>query len=410
MDSDEGDLLEYGGFGPCAATLRPEGPCRHGQDESTCPYLFSMPPMTVYLPKQLSELEKIVEDLQKLKDNVDQLRRMCADCTVSQTERECGRQREREHEKLNEKGTERHKDERNSLNERNPERLKEFRQECGTDRLKPGKSMKGDGDTDSGKRTTLEEKGRKKWETERESNKGVVKENEDEETRKAVAENDGNTQGEGAKGKDELGQAKVPTAGGNERIVDIVTEKVVERNNKERETDRNKEKGGRGISKGDQEDMSESGKERRITTNIKNKEKKEESDRHVWRDKTKEAERNTQTEEDGGSDGIKMSVDRGEHTNKDQEQNREERKKEMEWGIIVDRNNEKPKQTESIGRAEKEKTIKEGEVEVEEVWVRGASPWLREAGLCGPASGRPSGRRFRLTTECCSRRAESNHT
>ncbi|KAM8751041.1 uncharacterized protein AB9X84_012737 [Acanthopagrus schlegelii] len=366
VDSDEGDLLEYDGFGPCAATLRAEGPCRHGQDETTCPYLFSMPPLTVYLPKQLSELEKIVEDLQKLKDNVDQLRRMCADCTVSQTERECGRQSEREHEKLNEKGTERRKDERNSLNERNPERLKEFRQECGTDRLKPGKSMKGDGDTDSGKRTTLEEKGRKRWETERESNKGVVKENEDEETRKAIAESDGKTQREGAKGKDELGQAKVPTAGGNERIVDIVREKVVERNNKERETDRNKEKGGRGISKGDQEDMLESGKERRITTNIKNKEKKEESDRHVWRDKTKEAERNTQTEEDGGSDGIKMSVDRGEHTNKEQEQNREERKKEMERGIKVDRNNEKPKQTESIGRAEKEKTIKEGAVEEEE--------------------------------------------
>ncbi|XP_036961759.1 mucin-2-like [Acanthopagrus latus] len=366
VDSDEGDLLEYDGFGPCAATLRAEGPCRHGQDETTCPYLFSMPPLTVYLPKQLSELEKIVEDLQKLKDNVDELRRMCADCTVSQTERECGRQSEREHEKLNEKGTERRKDERNSPNERNPERLKEFRQECGTDRLKPGKSMKGDGDTDSRKRTTLEEKGRKRWETERESNKGVIKENEDEETRKAVAENDGKTQREGAKGKDELGQAKVPTAGGNERIVDIVREKVVERNNKERETDRNEEKGGRGISKGDQEDMLESGKERRITTNIKNKEKKEESDRHVWRDKTKEAERNTQTEEDGGSDGIKMSVDLGEHTNKEQEQNREERKKEMERGIKVDRNNEKPKQTESIGRAEKEKTIKEGAVEEEE--------------------------------------------
>ncbi|XP_070686645.1 fibroleukin-like [Pempheris klunzingeri] len=93
-DSDEGDLLGDHGFGPCAATLRPEGLCRHGQDESTCPYRFSLPPLTVYLPKPLRELEKIVKDLQKLKDSVDQLRKMCADCTVSQTERECGSARE----------------------------------------------------------------------------------------------------------------------------------------------------------------------------------------------------------------------------------------------------------------------------------------------------------------------------
>ncbi|GAA6217667.1 proteoglycan 4-like [Lates japonicus] len=80
-DSDEGDLLEDTGFGPCAATLRLERPCRQGQDENTCPYLFSLPPLTVHLPKQLRELEKIMKDLQKLKDNVDQLREMCADCT-----------------------------------------------------------------------------------------------------------------------------------------------------------------------------------------------------------------------------------------------------------------------------------------------------------------------------------------
>ncbi|XP_044049805.1 muscle M-line assembly protein unc-89-like [Siniperca chuatsi] len=357
-DSDEGDLLGDNGFGPCAATLRPEGSCRQGQDESMCPYLFSLPPLTVLLPKQLGELETIVKDLQKLKDNVDQLRKMCTDCTVSHIERECGRQRE--HEKLNESTDE---DERNWLNERNHERLKDFSQECGTDRVKVEKTMEGDSDTDSEKRTILEEKGRKKWEAERESDKGVVKENEKEETLKKVAEKDGKTQTEGAKGKGKLGQVKVPIAGGNERIVDVVRKKVVEKNNRETEADRNKEKDGKGNSKGYREDKLENGKERKITSNAKYKEKTEESDHPMWRDET---EKKTQTKEDRGSDGIKMSDDHDEHTNKEREQHGEERKKEMEKGIKQERNNEKPKQTESIGRAEKEKTIKEGEEEEED--------------------------------------------
>ncbi|XP_023284096.1 fibroleukin-like [Seriola lalandi dorsalis] len=75
-DSGEGDLLGAKGFGPCTATLQIEGLCREGQDENTCPYLFSLPPLTVHLPKQLGELEKIMTDLQKLKDNVDQLRKI----------------------------------------------------------------------------------------------------------------------------------------------------------------------------------------------------------------------------------------------------------------------------------------------------------------------------------------------
>ncbi|XP_034390532.1 fibroleukin-like [Cyclopterus lumpus] len=127
-DDDEGELLVDHGFGPCAATLRPEGPCRPGQDESMCPFLFSLPPLTLYLPKQLRELDKIVKDLQKLKDNVDQLRKMCVDCTVSQTVNECGRQGEGEHVKLNE-GTARHRDETNWLNERNPKKPNDFSQE-----------------------------------------------------------------------------------------------------------------------------------------------------------------------------------------------------------------------------------------------------------------------------------------
>ncbi|XP_039988838.1 proteoglycan 4-like isoform X1 [Xiphias gladius] len=333
-DSGEGDLLGDNGYGPCAATLQPEGPCRQGQDENACPYLFSLPPLTVHLPKQLKELEKIMKDLQKLKDNVDQLRKMCADCTVSQTERECGRQGEREHVKLNE-GTDRNVDERNWVNERNPERLEDSRQECGTKRVKVEESMEGDGDTNSEKRTILEERGRKKWEAERESDKGVVKEKEKAETLKEMAEKDGKTQTEGAKGK--------------------------EKNNRETDTERNKGKDRKGDSKLEIEDTLESATERKTTTNIKNEDKTEESDHRVWRDETKETDPKTQTEEDRGSDGIKMSEDHDEHTNKEQEQHREEGKKKIEEGIKVEGNNEKPKQTESIGHTEKEKTIKEGE-------------------------------------------------
>ncbi|XP_008299137.1 proteoglycan 4-like [Stegastes partitus] len=335
-DSEEGLLLGDKGFGPCAATLRPDGPCR--QDESSCPYLFSLPPLTVHLPQQLQELEKIMKDLQKLKDSVDQLRELCADCTVSQTERECGRQRERENEKLNE-GKDGCEDKRNWMNERLQENDRDFRQEFGKDRVKVDKT-EGDGDSDN--RLILEEEERGKWEPERESDRGVIKEKEKEGTRTEVAEKDGKTQTEGAKGKDKLGQTKVPTAGGNERKVDIMREKVADKSTRERETDKKKENAGTENHKQSQEDK-ESGKERKVQP-------------HVWQDETEETEKNTQTE---GSDKIKMSTGHGVHTNKEQEQ-------EMEKGIKVQQNNEKPKQTESIRRTEKERTIKEGEVEEEE--------------------------------------------
>lgn len=91
-----------------------------------------------------------MEDLQKLKDSVDELREICADCTVSQTERECGRQRENERETLSE-GTDRREDERNWVNERLQENG--FKQECSTVSV-----MEGDGDLE--KTGTQEEKER----------------------------------------------------------------------------------------------------------------------------------------------------------------------------------------------------------------------------------------------------------
>lgn len=358
-NSGEGDLLGDNGFRPCAATLRPEGACRQGQDESTCPYLFSLPPLTVHLPKQLRELEKIMKDLQKLKDNVDQLRKMCADCTVSQSERECGSQREREHEKLNE-GADTYGDEKNWMNERDPEKLKDY----GTDRVKVEITMEGDGDTDTENSTTLEEKERNKWEAERESEK-VIKENEKEDRLKEVADKDGKSQTEWTKGKDKLGQTKVPTSGGKERIVDMEREKGFESSNRDAHKNRNKAKDGKGFLMGEQEDTLDSEQERMMTTNMKNKEKIPENDHDVRQDETKETEKKTQNEEDRSSDGIKMSKEHDEHTNKVQEQHREERKEEMEKGIKAGQKNKKPKQTENSGRTEKKKTIKE--VETEEV-------------------------------------------
>lgn len=359
-NSGEGDLLGDKGFRPCAATLRPEGACRQGQDENTCPYLFSLPPLTVHLPKQLRELEKIVKDLQKLKDNVDQLRKMCADCTVSQSERECGRQTEREREKLNE-GADTYGDEKNWMNGRDPERLKDY----GADRVKVEITMDGDSDTDTENRTTLDEKERNKWEAERQSEKRVVKENEKEDHLKEVAEKDGKSQTEWTKGKDKSGQTKVPAAGGKETIVDMEREKGFESNNRDAHKNRNKEKDGKGLLMGEQEDTLDSEQERMMNINMKNTEKIPENDRDVRQDATKETKKKTQSEEDRSSDGIKMSKEHDEHTNKVQEQHREERKKEMEKGIKAGQNNEKAKQTENSGWTEKRKTIEE--VETEEV-------------------------------------------
>ncbi|XP_053742794.1 fibroleukin-like [Synchiropus splendidus] len=90
MSADSGVTvhLEEDSSRPCTATLTPEGICRHGQDQTTCPYRFDIPPLTVHLPNQLIELEEILKDLQNLKDNVDELRKMCVDCNSSG--KECG--------------------------------------------------------------------------------------------------------------------------------------------------------------------------------------------------------------------------------------------------------------------------------------------------------------------------------
>ncbi|XP_029992635.1 mucin-5AC-like isoform X3 [Sphaeramia orbicularis] len=353
--SGEEDFQEDKGFEPCAATLTPEGPCKH-EEETTCPYLVTLPLLTINLPMRLRELEQILEDLQKLKDNVDQLRKICADCTVSQTERECGSQTEREHEKLHE-DIDTREDGMILMNETNAEIQKEnerdLRHECGINRVKTENTAKSDGDTASEKRDSLKENERKTWDLKRETSKTVVKENEKEETLREVPEKDGKTHRkvDGVKGKGKLVQTQVPTAGKNEGRVE--REEVVDKNHEETETDRNKVDN----SKGSQEDTSE----KKHPSKVTNREKTEESDHHVWQDETKETGKKTQTEDDRTGDRIKMSVDDDEHTNEDREQHREERKKEMAKEVKTQENKEKPKQTEDTQLTKKEKIVKEGE-------------------------------------------------
>ncbi|XP_070406503.1 uncharacterized protein [Nothobranchius furzeri] len=342
--AEEGVLLGDCGFGPCAATLKPEGACRQGQHGSTCPYLLSLPPLTVHLP-HLRELEDIMQDLQKLKDSVDELRKMCAGCE-SHNDRRCGRQTEREHDKQTE-GKSTRADVRNWMNVR-PETERDFNLECGNDAVKVEK-------TDTEKRVILEEEERHKWETDRKGNKGAVKEKEREESLSEVRAKDGKPKGDGARGKDVSDQKRTPTAGGNTRTVDVTSENVFETDH--REVDRIKD-ALKGNLKGFQEDKLESEDEKKILTNVKNKEKtKEESNIHVWQE---DINKTSRTE---AGDKTKLSENRGDHRNEEQEEQEGETREEMETGIIVGRNNENPKQTESTGRSGKEKTLKEGEVD-----------------------------------------------
>ncbi|XP_068170352.1 uncharacterized protein [Antennarius striatus] len=347
VDSDEGDLQKDYVFGPCSVTLRPEGLCQQDQDGDTCSYLISLPPLTVHLPKQLRELERIVKDLQNLKDNVDQLRKMCADCTVSQTKSE--------HEKRND-GMERHVDERIWLNDRNNDKQKDFIQDYGTIRGTVTDTMEGLDNINNEERASLDEKLGLVRESERKTVIEPVKENDDESVQ--VTKTYGNTQADGSKGKDQLEQATMPSAYGNGRIADTAI-KNNEQNNRERETTGNKQKYGKVNSTEDRQNILFNDKLRKITTNIQNN-KTEEGEHHKKKHETKKTEKKIQTDDDRGSDGVKMSEDHDKHTNKEKEKHEEQMKK----GIKVDQRG-KPKQTESTGHTEKEKIIKEGEVQVE---------------------------------------------
>lgn len=345
VESDEENLLEFGGFGPCAVTMRPEGPCRPEQDESTCPYLFSVPPLTFHLPKKLRELENIVEEVQKLKDSVDELRMMCADCTVRQTDAACGGQTERELENRN-VGMDVYEGEGKRLKEGQGEGPKDLNNSSQTKEYKVEHIVKGDSAME---KTVFEEREKNLWEAERPSDGAVVKY---ERKVQPGIPKDGKTDGGRAKGKEKSKPAAVPTGGESVRRMDAGIQKMSEKENKGVDTDR-KGKPGKGHSMEERGDRLETQRERKLM-----EEKTENSGHPVWRDVTQEAEKRTKNE-DRGRDGIKMSKNPDKHTNKEREGFRQERRKEMEKGAKTpERNNKKPKQTESIRGMEK--TIKEG--------------------------------------------------
>lgn len=346
-DSDE-ENLEFGEYGPCAVTMRPEGPCRLEQEKSTCPYLFSVPPLTFHLPKQLRELENIVQEVQKLKDSVDELRVMCTDCTVRQTDVACAGQTEREHENLI-VGMGGYEDERKRLKEeQSGDGSNDFHNSSQNNQHKAEHIARGD---DVLKNNIFEEKEKDNWESERASDGVVIK---DERKVQPVLKKEGETEGGKAKGKEKSKPAAAPTVSETDRIMDVVIKKMAEKQSKGVDMDRRKGKNGKGHSTGDRGSRAETERERKII-----KDKIEDGGHPVWRDVTQGAEKRTKTAEEWGREGIKMSKNPDKHTNREREGLRQERKKEMEKGAkTAERNNKKPKQSESIRGMEK--TIKEG--------------------------------------------------
>lgn len=289
-----------------------------------------------------------MEEVQKLKDTVDELRMMCADCTVRQTDVSCAEQTERERGNLN-LDMDGYEDERKHLEEGQSEvGPNNVNNSSKTKQYKAEHIVEGD---DVLENNSYEEGETDNWESERPSDRVVIK---DERKIQPVLKKEGKTEGGSAKGKDKSKPAAVTTASKSDRKMDVVIKKMVEKQSKGVDMDGRKGKIGKGHSTGDQGDRLETERERKIM-----KDKTEDSGHPVWRDVKQGTENRTKTVEERGRDGIKMSKNPDKHTNKERERLRQERKKEMEKGAkTAERNNKKPKQTESIRGMEK--TIKEG--------------------------------------------------
>lgn len=67
----------------CPVKLRPSGQCGSsgaGAEEEDCPYQLTLPPFTIQMPKQFRLLEKMMKELQSLKEVVDKLKNGCQEC------------------------------------------------------------------------------------------------------------------------------------------------------------------------------------------------------------------------------------------------------------------------------------------------------------------------------------------
>lgn len=348
VDSGEVNLLDYSGFGPCDVTLTPEEPCEQEGDDINCPYLFNVPPLTVHLPKQLRELERIVDELQMLKDNVDELRRMCADCTVRQTGREC----DRESETVNE-GKNRKKDQGNWLNANS---LKDFSLEHGTTRVRSGNR------SDSYSEREVE-----KIILEQENTGGSVGQNTTEEINEEIKGD--RKQGISITGTVHTQRAKeqdkwTAKGGGNGKFVDLVIKSTDEINRWGKTEDRGNDMNGKENTRGDREYMLENGEESIVLGDLKILEKPHP---HLGQDRTKEMEKKIQTKETGSSKAKNMSNFHNKDTDKRQQQHVEEQKKEMEKVIIVEQGNEKLRGASKKVEEEKKETGQESKTKGEKL-------------------------------------------
>lgn len=354
VDSSEVNLLDYSGFGPCDVTLTPEEPCEQEGDDINCPYLFNVPPLTIHLPKQLRELERIVDELQMLKDNVDELRRMCADCTVRQTGREC----DRESETVNE-GKNRKKDRGNWLN---ADSLKDFSLEDGTTRVKSGNRSDGYSEREVEKMILEEEN---KGGSIGQNTKGEINE-EIRGDRKQGVSITGTVYIQRAKEQDKW----TAKAGGNGKLVDLVIKNTDEKIRWGKTDDRGNYMNRKENSRGDGEFMLENGEESIVLADLKSLEK---SHPHLGQDRTKEMEKKIQTKETGSSKVKNMSNFHNKDIDKRQQQHVEEQKREMEKGIIVEQGNEKLRGASNKSEEEKKESKTKGEKLIQSTQTDGHS-------------------------------------
>lgn len=342
MDFAEVNLLDYNRFGPCDVTLTPKEPCEQEEDNIKCPYHFNVPPLTIHLPKEFRELERMVEELQMLKDDVDELRRMCADCTVRQPGRECERESDFVNERMN-----RNEDGRIGLN---ADLFKDLSPEHGSKRVTPRPEGYMESDAE---KNVLEEKENNKEGAERQSTAAVIND-EKRVDRKQVVDTNGtfSTQREEDK--------RATNAGGRGKLVDLVLKSIFEKNIEGEIDDGKNDRNGKENSRGDGEGLLEKGADSVITADLKIQQKTDDNNSQALQNRTKEMEIKSQSKENRSSYVRNMSDFHREHTNNRQQQHVEERKREMEKGIKVAIGNQHLKQAEGKDR---EKASRKGEVE-----------------------------------------------
>ncbi|KAM4678211.1 fibroleukin [Discoglossus pictus] len=63
----------------CPIRMKNGGKC---DEDGTCPYQLTLPPMTIQLPKQFQLLEKTIKEVQSLKEMVNSIKKSCQDCKL----------------------------------------------------------------------------------------------------------------------------------------------------------------------------------------------------------------------------------------------------------------------------------------------------------------------------------------